>query len=195
MSRTRTITLTVGSLAAGAILATGITGLAMAADSTPGPTSPTGTSPAAAAVPGTPGDPHAGRQHLPGMRGGPGGQALHGELVVKAADGTISTVRTINGTVTAVSSSSITVKADDGYSSTFSVAATTEVRVGAPDFTQGRADPSAVSTDAITDVTVGDVAHVDGTVTGSTATATEVHAMTAAEAAAMEQQRLQPQAR
>ena len=176
MSRTRTITLTVGSLAAGAILATGITGLAMAADSTPG-------------------GPHAGRQHLPGMRGGPGGQALHGELVVKAADGTISTVRTINGTVTAVSSSSITVKADDGYSSTFSVAATTEVRVGAPDFTQGRPDPSAVSTDAITDVTVGDVAHVDGTVTGSTATATEVHAMTAAEAAAMEQQRLQPQAR
>ncbi|MCX6432779.1 MAG: hypothetical protein NTX29_08315 [Actinobacteria bacterium] len=188
MSRTRTITLTVGSLAAGAVLATGITGLAMAADSTP---SPTGTSSAAAAVPGTPGGPHAGRQHLPGMRGGPGGQALHGELVVKAADGTISTVRTINGTVTAVSSSSITVKADDGYSSTFSVTATTEVRVGAPDVTQGRPDPSAVSTDAITDVTVGDVAHVDGTVTGSTATATEVHAMTPVEAAAMEQQRQQ----
>jgi hypothetical protein len=179
MSRTRTITLTIGSLAAGAVLATGITGMAMAADGTPS---------------GTPGGSHASRQHMPDMRGGPGGQALHGELVVKAADGTISTVRTIHGTVTAVSSSSITVKADDGYSSTFDVTATTEVRVGAPDFTQGRPDPSAVSTDAITDVSVGDVAHVDGTVAGSTATATKVHAMTAAEAAAMDQQRQQHRA-
>ena len=169
MSRTRTITLTVGSLAAGAVLATGITGMAMAADSTPG---------------GTPGGSHAGRQHRPGMMGGPGGQALHGELVVKAADGTISTVRTISGTVTAVSGSSITVKADDGYSSTFDITATTEVRVGAP-------DRNAMSTDAITDVTVGDIAHVNGTVAGSTATATEVHAMTATEATAMEQQRQQ----
>ena len=185
MSRTRTITLTVGSLAAGAVLATGITGMAMAADSTP---RPTGTSSSDTAVPGTPGGPHAGRQHRPGMLGGPGGQALHGELVVKAADGTISTVRTISGTVTAVSGSSITVKADDGYSSTFDITATTEVRVGAP-------DRNAMSADAITDVTVGDIAHVDGTVAGATATATRVHAMTAAEAAAMEQHRQQHRAR
>ena len=34
---------------------------------------------------------------------GPMGEALHGELVVKAQDGTITTVRQVEGTVTAVS--------------------------------------------------------------------------------------------
>jgi hypothetical protein len=205
MSRTRTITLTLGSLAAGAVLATGITGLALADDTaTPAP----GTSSAApggdaAAGPlgmrGGPGDgmrggPGDGMRGGPGgmhgMRGGPLGEPLHGELVVKAPDGTISTVRQVQGTVTAVSSTSITVKAEDGYTATFAVDATTEVHTGLP--SRDRApDATAAADQSIADVSVGDVARVHGTVDGDTATAEDVHAMTAEQAAALEAERQQ----
>ena len=39
MSRSKNLTITLGSLAAGAVLATSITGIAMAADSSPSPSS------------------------------------------------------------------------------------------------------------------------------------------------------------
>jgi hypothetical protein len=123
-----------------------------------------------------------------GMRGGPGGEALHGEAVVKSADGTISTVRQIQGSVTAVSADSITVEAEDGYSATFAVTSDTEVRTGLPQ--RDGSGPDA-STETIAGVSVGDVAHVGGTVDGSSATADRIHAMTAAEAATMEAQRQQ----
>lgn len=201
MSRTRTIALTVGSLAAGAMLATGVTGLALADDSTGTPSSRASTpaapgqnGPDGQGMRGDRGGDHGmrggrggdmGGDH--GMRGGPRGEALHGELVVKAADGTISTVRQIQGTVTEVNASSITVKAEDGYTATFAVTADTEVHVGLPDRS---ADP-ATDTDAITDVKVGDVARVHGTVSGTTATAEHVMALTADEAAQLEQMRQQ----
>jgi len=203
MSRTRTITLTLGSVAAGAILATGVTGLALADDqSTPAPsaTSSAGAS-SDSAAPGGRGSDGRGMDGMRGMRGpgggmhgmrgpGPMGEALHGELVVKGDDGTISTVRQVRGTVTAVSATSITVEAEDGYTGTFAIAADTEVRVGLP---QRGADPQA-STSTIADVAVGDVAHVHGTVSGSTATATHVMAMTAEQAAGLEALRAQHEA-
>lgn len=202
MSRTRTITLTLGSVAAGAILATGVTGLALADDqSTPAPSASAGAPSGSAADSTAPGT-----HSMDGMRGGPGrdgmrdgqrgpgggmhgmrgagpmGEALHGELVVKADDGTISTVRQVRGTVTAVSGTSITVEAEDGYTATFAITADTDVRVGLP---QRGTDPES-ATDTIADVSVGDVAHVHGTVTGSTATATHLMAMTAEQAAELE---------
>ena len=150
MSRTRTITLTLGSVAAGAILATGVTGLALADDSaTPSP-STSSSAPGSDTAPGIggqrgPGDGmRDGRGGMHGMRGGPMGEALHGELVVKAADGTISTVRQVQGTVTAVTSTSITVKAEDGYTATFAVNADTEVHTGLPSRDRGTADDHAV---------------------------------------------------
>lgn len=192
MNRTKTITLTIGSMAAGAIIATGLTGVALAADTTPSPTSSSTTAPDAAGSatdglrrgPGGPG----------GMRGdhGPGGELLHSESVVKAADGTITTEQRIRGTVTAVSASSITVKAEDGVSRTFVVSATTEVHTGLMTRGHGADDAGGTTTaaaDTIADVKVDDVAMVEGTVSGSTATATRIHAMTAAEAAQMEQER------
>ena len=201
MSRTRTITLTLGSVAAGAILATGVTGLALADDqSTPAPsasssagtttdsTAPNGRGMDGRGMDGRHGGPRGG---MHGMRGpGPLGEALHGELVVKADDGTISTVRQIRGTVTAVDGTSITVEAEDGYTSTFAITTDTEVRVGLP---QRGMDPQA-STSTIADVSVGDVAHVHGTVSGSTATATHLMAMTAEQAAELEALRAQHQA-
>ncbi len=203
MSRTRTITLTIGSLAAGAVLATGVTGLAMAADSTPSPsgsssaTTPgTSDAPDAGTAQGTPdegmrggrdGGRHGGM--LGGRHGGPGGDALHSESVVKAADGTISTIRMIHGTVTAVSSSSITVKAEDGFTATYSIGADTEVHTGLPTRSTDGTRPDAPAAGSISDVKVGDVARVEGTVKGSTAAAAEVHALTAAEAAQLEKDR------
>ena len=201
MSRTRTITLTVGSLAVGALLATGATGLAMADDASSAPAavssatqSPGAVNPGPDGVSGLRGGPDGGMRGpggpggRHGMDGGPRGEALHGEAVVKAADGTISTVRQIQGAVTAVSATSITVEAEDGYSATFVVNGDTEVRTGLP--SRDGTGPDA-TTDSIADVSVGDVAHVGGTVDGSTATADRVHAMTADEAATMEQLRQQ----
>jgi hypothetical protein len=206
MSRTRTITLTLGSVAAGAILATGVTGLALADDqSNPAPTasSSAGTTSDSTAPEarrgdgrgmggrGTDGRHDGSGRGMHGMRG-PGalGEALHSEAVVKAEDGTITTVRQIRGTVTAVSGTSITVKAEDGYSSTFAVTADTEVRIGLP---QRGMDPST-STDTMADVAVGDVAHVHGTVAGDTATATRLMAMSAEQAAELEAKRAEHRA-
>ena len=145
MSRTKTIALAIGTLAAGALLATGITGIAQAADTTPSPSSRPSSS--------TTDDGHHG--HGPG-RPHPEGRdmPIHGEAVVKAADGTYTTVSSIRGTVSAVSSTSITVKAEDGFVATYVINADTE---GA-------------------DVKVADVVSVRGTVSGSTATATSIHA-------------------
>jgi hypothetical protein len=194
MSRTRTITLTLGSLAAGAVLATGVTGLALADDSA-GSAGSAGSSSSSTS-------PSTGTSDAPGMRdgmrdgrghGGPGrgmmgalrdavGEPIHGETVVKKDDGSFATVRHLRGTVTAVSADSITVKAEDGYSATFAIDADTVVRTGLP---ERGTDPSA-STSTVADVKVGDVAHVSGVVDGSTATADRVFSMTAAQAAELE---------
>lgn len=204
MSRTRTITLTLGSVAAGAILATGVTGLALADDqATPAPSASSSagattdsTTPGGRGGDGRGMDGMRGRHDGPGggmhgMRGpGPLGEALHGELVVKADDGTISTVRQVRGTVTAVNATSITVEAEDGYTGTFAITADTEVRVGLPQ----RGAEAQASTSTISDVAVGDVAHVHGTVSGSTATASHVMAMTAEQAAELEALRAQHEA-
>jgi hypothetical protein len=131
--------------------------------------------------PGGPGGMH-------GMRGGPMGEALHGEFVVKTQDGTISTVRQVQGTVTAVTSTSITVEAEDGYTATFAVDADTEVRTGLPTRDRGATEST---TQSIADVSVGDVARVHGTVTGGVATAEHLHAMTAEQAATLEAERQQ----
>ena len=198
MSRTRTITLTLGSIAAGAVLATGVTGLALAddrGDSTAGSSADSSaglsTSPDST-IRGI--DPHArgegrrgGLESGPGihagMHGAPMGQALHGETVVKAEDGTISTVRMVSGTVTAVSAASITVTAEDGYVGTFALSAETEVHTGLPQRGQ------APSTGSIADIAVGDIARVHGPVTGGTATAEDLHALTPEEFAQLEQLR------
>ena len=163
MSRTRTITLTLGSIAAGAVLATGVTGLALADDRHPlagrlvvgtGTDAPSGTTGQRGPGDGMR-DGRGGPGGMHGMRGGPMGEALHGELVVKAEDGTISTVRQVQGTVTAVTSTSITVEAEDGCTATFAVNAETEVHTGLPSRDRDTAD---ATTQAITDVSVGDVA-------------------------------------
>lgn len=197
MTRTRSITVTIGSLAAGAILATGVTGIALADDAASGggPLVTAQDGPPGPA--GQPGDRHP-RPGRPGgmlgeAHGGPGGELLHSESVVKAADGTITTVRAIRGTVTAVGTDSITVKADDGQSETFAVTADTEVRIGLPARPRDGQAPEA--TDSIGDVHAGDIAMVAGSVVDGTATADHVHAMTAEQAAQLETRRAEKPSR
>ncbi|MDG6108559.1 hypothetical protein Daura_14275 [Dactylosporangium aurantiacum] len=73
--------------------------------------------------------------------------------------GTYVTQRLQSGTVAAVSVTSITVKSEDGYETTFAVNATTKVNAGDA---------------AIADVKTGDQVTVIGLLSGTTATATAV---------------------
>ena len=165
MKRTTVITSTIGALAVGALLGAGITGLANA-----GPTELT-----TVGAERGPGKDKRGDE-APGMRGhqrGPGkgwraerGTMLHGEQVVKAPDGAIVTYRNVHGTVTAVSDTSISVRAEDGFTAMFTITGDTV-------FGGKRQQGSR------TDVQVGSHVGVMGRVDGSTAVAERVHLRTA----------------
>lgn len=88
------------------------------------------------------------------------GIGLHGEFVVKQSDGSgYQTVATQVGEVTAVSSSSITLKSEDGYSRTYTVTADTLVNS---------------TRDGISAVKKGDQVRVFATVADEKATAVQV---------------------
>jgi hypothetical protein len=100
----------------------------------------------------------------PGGMTGPGGAtgltgALHGDFTATADDGSYVTKRLQTGTVTEVSSTSITAKSADGHSTTFVVNSSTTIDNGV---------------DAIGDVKTGDTVTVVGTVSSDTATATSI---------------------
>ena len=119
----------VAGLATLALLAAAATGVALAStSSTPSPSGSTaspnsGTQKQEGTGPGP-----GGRQRGPGgMRGvlgfgGPMG-ALHGEFVVPRQGGGYQTIVVQRGAVSSVSSSTITVKSDDGFSATYAVGA------------------------------------------------------------------------
>ena len=91
------------------------------------------------------------------MRRGPDGgmQALeHGEFVVQGSDGKPTTKRVVRGKVTAVSTTSITVTATDGFAGTFAIDANTAVL-------RNRRHT------AVSAIVVGDTALVSGDVTGA----------------------------
>ena len=84
--------------------------------------------------------------------------ALHGEFVVQKDGGGYQTVVTQSGSVTAVSSTSITVKSADGYTRTYVVNADTKVN------RDGK----------IADVKTGATVRIRAAVSGSTATASSI---------------------
>lgn len=134
----------IGGATAAAIVCAGGTALALSGSDTPSATSgTTGTTSAT-----------AGRQHH-GLFGH--GKLLrrlaHGEVVLRGKDGFV-THDVIAGTVTAVSSSAITVHAADGTSETFAVTKDTKVRVRS----NGSGAPSSI--DKVAD---GDHVFVAGT--------------------------------
>jgi L-amino acid N-acyltransferase YncA len=85
--------------------------------------------------------------------------AVHGTVVVPGPDGGYQTVAFQNGKVTAVSSTSITLRSADGYSHTYQVTSSTLVNA---------------QRDGIGSVKDGNQVLVDATVSGSTATAARI---------------------
>jgi hypothetical protein len=90
--------------------------------------------------------------------GGLGG-VIHGQVTVPKSGGGYQTVDLQSGTVTAVSSSSITVKSADGYSATYAVSSSTEVD----------AQAAGIGT-----VKTGDTVDVMATISGGKATAASI---------------------
>lgn len=158
-------------LAAGAALVTmlGVTGVAMAANSA----DDDDETAAAAATPsasteakGNPSDDRPGNRGRHGGLGhglghGLGKTVLHGEAVVKTADGYATMLNQL-GEVTAVSVTSITVKSEDGFSDTYAIpAATADDSADTDDDADDSVKPKKVRIDR--DVAVGDTVRVVAT--------------------------------
>jgi hypothetical protein len=90
--------------------------------------------------------------------GGLGG-VIHGQVTEPKSGGGYQTVDVQRGTVTAVSTSSITVKSADGYSASYAVSSSTEVN----------AQAAGIGT-----VKVGDTVELTATVSGGKATAASI---------------------
>ena len=140
------------ALGVAAVVATGVIGTAgVAAATAPSSAAPT---PSASEQAPAPAGTAKERRHALRVRG------MHGEWVVKGKDGKPVTLVSIRGTVTAVGPTSVTVKAEDGYTATYTANADTRVR--------------GADVDAITDVKVGDRGAVVGVKDGETLTARRV---------------------
>lgn len=106
----------------GVVGAAALTGVAMAADSSPAPSS-TSTSARATAGAGS----ADGARAKAGALRKLGKRVLHGEFTVQGKDGA-KTVDTQLGVITAVSPTSLDVKSSDGYTQTWTLTADTKVR-------------------------------------------------------------------
>jgi len=115
---------------------------------------------AATAAPAPPGFRHFGPG--PGLGGFLFG-ALHGQFVIRKPGGGYETVDVQNGQVTAVSTTSITLKSADGFTKSYRVTSSTLVDA---------------QRDGIGSVKVGNQASVQATVSGSTATAISIEDLT-----------------
>ena len=133
----------------GGVATAGIVGTAGVAAATAAP-SPSGSPPPAttSSAPSTPDREAAGERGEKHRRLAKLGRRIHGEWVAKTRDGTYVTVVAVRGEVTAVSESSITVKAEDGFTATYSIDAETVVK--------------GKDVDTIGDLKVGDSAGVVG---------------------------------
>jgi hypothetical protein len=140
------------AVAGGAAWATDLGSLTGTADPTPSPSTSPSTSPSKGAED---------EQRGPFKRGMFGfGPSLHGEFTVEKEGGGYQTVATQHGEVTAVSTDSITVKSEDGYSRTYAVTEDTMVNA---------------ARDGIADVKTGTTVHVMATVADGKATAVNVN--------------------
>ena len=102
------------------------------------------------------------------------GQAIHGEHVVKDADGTFRTVITQAGTIESVSSSEVTVKSEDGFTQRYVINSDTKITKVSADLPRnGRGKPTLPSASA-TDLKTGDKIHVSGTKNGDAVTANRI---------------------
>jgi acyl dehydratase len=126
-------------------------------------TSQNGTPSASASAgpqPASPDPARRGRFGFPGLIFGGGlGAAIHGQVTVPKAGGGYQTLDVQAGTVSAVSSTSITVKSADGFTASYAVTGSTEVN----------AESAGIGS-----VKSGDTVFVSATVSGGSATAADI---------------------
>lgn len=155
-----------GGVTAAAIVGAGGTAIALTGSDSLTPT-PTPSTSNAKPAPG-----HKNADHKKGKHGMAGklGRLAHGEFVTKGKDGNFVTHDLINGTVSAVSATSITVVAADKKSETFSVTKDTKVRertiTAKADKPKTKADKSKhkkASESSISKIATGDRVLVAGT--------------------------------
>ena len=160
------------AIAAIGIGALGVAGTAYASSSSPAPSPSDGSRPGygatgssgaqqagpPGAAPRANGDGHRGRGMGPGMGMGMGG-ALHGSFVRPKQGGGYQTVDMQRGTVTGVSTTSITVTSADGFTATYTVGSSTLVHA---------------QRDGIASVKAGDEVGVTATQSGGEKTATGI---------------------
>ena len=154
MILTRKLALGVAGVVAAGVL--GTAGVAAATSDSSTPTPAASSAPTSAPTPvdktKTKAKKHAKRALI--------GRGMHGEWVVRGKDGKPVTLLTVRGQVTAVSPSGVTVKAEDGFTATFTVNADTKVR--------------GADAKSIADVKVGATGAVVGVKSGNTSTARTV---------------------
>ena len=158
-------------VAAGALGATALTGVALAQDESES-TAPSATEQTQRG-PGGPGGHHGPRGGGPG---GPGGPMLHSDGVVETEDGVYTQVASQKGEVTDISETSITIVSEDGYSASYTVNGDTEVN-------KDREDVS------ISDIAVGDSVGVRAEKDGDALVAKHIGSMSEELRAEMEAQR------
>jgi hypothetical protein len=160
--------------AAAVVLGAGTAALATVGHSSPGPSakpaaaSTAPSAPGTSTAPGLQGEPGAkgkGKGHRPQLRAL--GRALHAQWVTRDRDNASAFVthNAIRGEVTAVSASSITVKAQDGFSQTYAVTDATKVRLrkGQPGNGNSNGTGKGGAPGTISDVHTGDKVAVIGT--------------------------------
>ena len=168
------------------------TGAALAWSATGAPTPTPSPSQSSQSAPGNSGN--APGHNKPGKA--QRAQPLHGEEVVKNADGTFQTVLEQRGTVESVSGSAITVKSEDGFSQTYAINGDTKITRIPPAANPGAtpnpeatpspgatAGPGGKSDDGkrlkpsdgtIADIAVGDAVRIAGVKDGGNATAKRI---------------------
>jgi hypothetical protein len=152
MILTKKVALGVAGVVAAGVL--GTAGVAAATSDTATPTPAASSAPAGTTAPG---DKTAQRRKV---RRAALVRGMHGEFVAKGKDGKPVTFETIRGTVTAVGPTSVTVKAEDGFTETFTANSDTKVR--------------GAEVKSISDVKVGAKGAVIGVKNGNTTTARTV---------------------
>ena len=165
----RRVAVLAGVITLGVLAGAGVA-VAATSSSSPAPT-PSASPPASAKPPfralppkgafrihGAPG-PFGGGFPGPGLLGGGLFGAVHGTVVVPKSGGGYQTVAFQNGQVTAVSSTSITLRSADGYSHTYQVTSSTMVNA---------------QRDGIGSIKTGNQVVVDATVSGSSTTAVRI---------------------
>jgi hypothetical protein len=157
MILSKRVALAIAGVAAAAVV--GTAGVAAATAPDPSGPAPSGSPSASAPDPGTRAAGRADERRAK-LKHRALGRGLHGEFVVKGKDGAYVTLVSVRGEVTAVSATSVTFKAEDGFTATYAVNSDTKVR--------------GQDVDKIADVKVGDRGGAVGTKSGSTLTARAV---------------------